>query len=72
MERRFKELYEKNPNVTIEEVKNNLEMRDYIDSHREASPLRQAEDAQVLDNTNLSEEQQLKIAQDWAMTRIKK
>src|SRR6185312_13793940 len=62
VERRFKELYEKNPNVTIEEVKNNLEMRDYIDSHREASPLRQAEDAQVLDNTNLSEEQQLKIA----------
>lgn len=72
VERRFKELYEKNPNVTIEEVKNNLEMRDYIDSHREASPLRQAEDAQVLDNTNLSEEQQLKIALDWAMTRIKK
>jgi cytidylate kinase len=72
VERRFKELYEKNPNVTIEEVKNNLEMRDYIDSHREASPLRQAEDAQVLDNTKLSEEQQLKIALDWAMTKIKK
>ena len=72
VERRFKELYEKNPNVTIEEVKNNLEMRDYIDSHREASPLRQAQDAQVLDNTNLSEEQQLKIALDWAMTKIKK
>jgi len=72
VERRIKELYEKNPNITIEEVKNNLEMRDYIDSHREASPLRQAEDAQVLDNTNLSEEQQLKIALDWAMTKIKK
>jgi CMP/dCMP kinase len=72
VERRFRELYEKNPNVTIEEVKNNLEMRDYIDSHREASPLRQAEDAEVLDNTRVSEEQQLKIAQDWAMTRIKK
>jgi cytidylate kinase len=72
VERRFKELYEKNPNVTIEEVKNNLEMRDYIDSHREVSPLRQAEDAEVLDNTNISAEQQLKIALDWAMTRIKK
>jgi cytidylate kinase len=72
VERRFKELYEKNPNVSIEEVKNNLEMRDYIDSHREVSPLRQAEDAQVLDNTNLSEEQQLKIAHEWAMTKIKK
>jgi CMP/dCMP kinase len=72
VERRFKELYEKNPNVTIEEVKNNLEMRDYIDSHREASPLRQAEDAEVLDNTNISAEQQLKIALEWAMTKIKK
>lgn len=72
VERRFKELYEKNPNITIEEVKNNLEMRDYIDSHRQASPLRQAEDALVLDNTNISEEQQLKIALDWAMTKIRK
>ncbi len=45
VERRFKELYEKNPNITIEEVKNNLEMRDYIDSHREVSPLKKADDA---------------------------
>jgi cytidylate kinase len=62
VERRFKEMYEKNPNVTIEEVKNNLEMRDYIDSNREISPLRQAEDAIVLDNTNLTMEEQLKLA----------
>ncbi len=62
VERRFKEMYEKNPNVTIEEVKNNLEMRDYIDSHREVSPLRKAEDAIVLDNTNITMEQQLKFA----------
>ena len=62
VERRFKELYEKNPNVTIEEVKNNLEMRDYIDSHREVSPLRKADDAVVLDNTNLSMEEQLAFA----------
>ena len=55
VERRFKELYEKNPNITIEEVKANLELRDYIDSHREVSPLRKAEDAIVLDNTNLTE-----------------
>src|SRR5437773_7246365 len=45
IKRRFQELYEKNPNVTMEEVKANLEMRDYIDSHREISPLRKAEDA---------------------------
>jgi cytidylate kinase len=59
VERRFKELYAKNPNITIEEVKSNLEMRDYIDSHREISPLRQAEDAVVLDNSNLTMEEQL-------------
>jgi cytidylate kinase len=62
VERRFKELYEKNPNITIEEVKNNLEMRDYIDSHREVSPLRKADDAIVLDNTNLTPEEQFKKA----------
>jgi cytidylate kinase len=54
VERRFKELFEKNPNITVEEVKANLEMRDYIDSHREESPLRQAKDAILLDNTNLT------------------
>ncbi len=62
VERRFKEMFEKNPNISIEEVKNNLEMRDYIDSHREISPLRKAKNAIELDNTNLTIEQQLKFA----------
>jgi cytidylate kinase len=62
VERRFKDLYEKNPNITIEEVKANLEMRDYIDSNREVSPLRKAVDAIVLDNTHLSMEEQLEFA----------
>jgi cytidylate kinase len=62
VERRFKELYEKNPNITIEEVKANLEMRDYIDSHREISPLRKAEDAIEIDNTNLTTGEQLAFA----------
>lgn len=70
VQRRFKELYEKNPNITIEEVKNNLEMRDYIDSNREFSPLRKAEDALELDNTNLTEEEQLKLALDWVKEKI--
>ena len=70
VERRFKEMYEKNPNVSIEEVKNNLEMRDYIDSNREVSPLRQAKDAIVLDNTNLTMEQQLKYALGIAQNAI--
>jgi len=65
VQRRFKELYAKNPNVTLEEVKTNLEMRDYIDSHREVSPLRKAEDAIVLDNSNLTMKQQLEIAKKW-------
>lgn len=72
VERRFRELYEKNPNITIEEVKNNLEMRDYIDSHREVSPLRQAEDAIVLDNTNLTPEEQLRLALSWVDQRLGK
>jgi cytidylate kinase len=70
VERRFKELYEKNPNVTLEEVKSNLEMRDYIDSNREISPLRQAKDAMMLDNSNLTMEEQLDIALRWARERL--
>ncbi len=66
VERRFKELYEKNPNISIEEVKNNLEMRDYIDSHREVSPLKKAKDALELDNTNITESEQLQKALEWA------
>ena len=61
VERRFRELYAKNPNITIEEVKNNLEMRDYIDSHRKISPLKKAEDAVILDNSNITPEQQLEM-----------
>jgi len=60
--RRFKELHEKNPAVTIEEVKHNLEMRDYLDSNREISPLRKADDAIILDNTDLSPEETLNKA----------
>lgn len=70
VERRFKELYEANKNITIEEVKNNLEMRDYIDSNREVSPLRKADDAHMLDNSNLTMAQQLKIALSWADEKI--
>ena len=62
VERRFKELFEKNPNITLEEVKANLAMRDYIDSNREVSPLRKADDAILLDNTNLTMEEQLEFA----------
>lgn len=65
VERRFKELYEKNPNITIEEVKTNLEMRDYIDSNRKQSPLKQAKDALLLDNTKLTTKETFKKALQW-------
>lgn len=70
VERRFKELYDKNPNITIEEIKDNLEMRDYIDSHREVSPLRKAKDAIELNNTNLTEGEQFTRALAWVKERI--
>jgi CMP/dCMP kinase len=70
VERRFKELYEKNPNITIEEVKTNLEMRDYIDSNREVSPLRRADDAVILDNSGITREEQLRTALKWAKEKI--
>lgn len=71
VERRFKELFEKNPNISIEEVKNNLEMRDYIDSHRTVSPLRKAEDAIELDNSKLNPEQQLSLVLKWTKEKMK-
>ncbi len=72
VQRRFAEMYEKNPNITIDEVKANLEMRDYIDSNREVSPLKRAEDALLLDNTNLSEKEQFQKAMKWAEEKIQK
>jgi len=62
VDRRLKELTSKNPHITMEEVKKNLENRDHLDSTREISPLRKAEDAIVLDNTNLTMDEQLEFA----------
>jgi cytidylate kinase len=70
VERRYKELFATNPNITIEEISHNLEMRDYIDSNREFSPLRQAEDAIVLDNSNMTREEQMKLALKWAHEKM--
>lgn len=70
VQRRFKELFEKNPSVSLEEVRNNLEMRDYMDTNREVSPLRKADDAIVLDNSDLTPDEQLQIALSWAKERM--
>lgn len=58
-QRRYKELQLKNVFVTIDEVRENLKERDQLDSSRAVSPLVQAEDAILLDNTNLTPEGQL-------------
>lgn len=69
-ERRYKELLVTQPNITREEVAENLTHRDLIDSTREHSPLKQASDALVLDNTHLNQEEQFNIALNWAKERI--
>jgi CMP/dCMP kinase len=63
-ERRYKELHEKNPDITLEEVFENIAHRDYQDTTRTESPLVRASDAIILDNTNLTPEQQLQFALD--------
>ncbi|MBC5838298.1 (d)CMP kinase [Flavobacterium muglaense] len=57
-ERRFIELQEKGDQVTYDEVLKNVQERDYIDTHREDSPLVMAEDAVEIDNSHLSREEQ--------------
>lgn len=53
-QRRFKELEAKGMPANFDEILQNVEQRDYIDTHRETSPLRQADDALVLDNSNMT------------------
>ena len=57
--RRAEEMQAKGINASMEEVIRNLQERDYIDSHREVSPLTQAEDAIVLDNSEMTMDQQM-------------
>lgn len=66
-ERRFTELREKGVETTFEEVLANVEGRDKIDSTRAASPLKQADDALILDNSKLSRTEQL----TWAVNKVK-
>lgn len=57
-QRRYDELTAKGDTVNFDEILKNVEERDYIDSHREVSPLKQADDAIVLDNSELTKDQQ--------------
>jgi cytidylate kinase len=63
-QRRFDELVQKGDAVTYEEVLKNVEERDYIDTHREDSPLVMAEDAVEIDNSHLSREEQFQVVLD--------
>jgi len=66
-QRRFLELKEKGQEVPFKEVLRNVEARDSIDSSREISPLKQAEDAVVLDNSHMTREEQLQ----WSLKRAR-
>ena len=66
-QRRYHELIAKGSEVSVEEVKANLSKRDYIDSNRDMAPLIQTNDAIVLDNSHLSQKEQL----DWVLEKVK-
>jgi cytidylate kinase len=66
-QRRFLELKEKGQEVDFSSILQNVEGRDEIDSNREVSPLKKAEDALILDNSYLSREEQLK----WTLEKVK-
>ncbi|RKR08105.1 cytidylate kinase [Maribacter vaceletii] len=70
--RRYKELLDKGEKVTYEDVLKNVESRDYIDSHREFSPLRQAEDAIPFDNSDMGLEEQFERMYNFALRIINK
>ena len=65
-QRRFAELQVTHPEVAFEEVLENLKMRDFEDENRNVDPLKKAEDAMVLDNSDLSPEEQL----NWVITQL--
>jgi len=66
-QRRFLELKEKGVEVDFNAILQNVEGRDEIDSNREVSPLKRADDALILDNSNLTREEQLK----WVLEKVK-
>jgi CMP/dCMP kinase len=65
-QRRFDELKAKGESVTFDEVLKNVEERDYIDQNRVESPLKKAPDSIVLDNGNMTREEQL----NWVLTKV--
>ena len=66
-QRRYDELKQKGMEADYEDILKNVQERDYIDSHREVSPLKQADDAILLDNSNMTIPEQ----KEWLMQRFK-
>mgnify|MGYP006188537937 CR=1 FL=1 len=64
-QRRFDEIQSKGGSTSMEKVKRNLELRDLDDVSRSESPLKKAEDAILLDNSTITEKQQLRLVLDW-------
>ncbi len=64
-QRRYDELMAKGENVNFDEILRNVQERDYIDSHREVSPLRKADDALELDNSHMTIAEQ----KDWLLQK---
>ena len=60
-QRRFDELTAKGEKVTFDEILENVNQRDYLDQHREVSPLRQADDARVVDNSQMTRDEQFAV-----------
>lgn len=71
-QRRYDELKTKGKDVSLEEIRENLIARDHEDTNRSEDPLVQTADARVLDSTELTTEQQLKLALKWAHELIGK
>ncbi|MCU7695359.1 (d)CMP kinase [Haoranjiania flava] len=70
VKRRYDELKQKTGYANLNDVIRNIENRDHLDTTRKISPLRQAEDAVVLDNSELNAEEQLAIVLQWAKEKI--
>ncbi len=69
-QRRFKELQEKGENITIDQVKKNIASRDFADTTREENPLKQANDAVVIDNTNITPQEQFDLVMKLVKERV--
>lgn len=66
IDRRYKELRDRGDDITREEVAANIRQRDLLDTTREDSPLKRADDALLLDNSEISKEEQLRVVLTWA------